>query len=46
MIKAQDLAAPGQEVPQRAYECPGCSLWHLTHLERWRAATEEKEETR
>ena len=30
MLKAQDLAPPGQDVPQRAYECPGCFCWHLS----------------
>lgn len=35
IVKAQEMAAPGEDVPVRAYECPGCSLWHLSKLERW-----------
>ena len=35
ILKAQDLAAPGEDVPQRAYECPGCALWHLSKHPRW-----------
>lgn len=36
MVKAQDLAAPGDEVPVRAYECPGCAAWHVTKHAQWR----------
>ena len=35
MLRAKRTAAPGDEVPERVYECPGCALYHLTHLERW-----------
>ncbi|MDP9476321.1 MAG: hypothetical protein M3R38_11695 [Actinomycetota bacterium] len=36
MMKAQDLAASGDEVPVRAYECPGCAAWHVTKHTQWR----------
>ena len=35
MLKAQELAEPGQDVPQRVYECPGCALWHLSKHPHW-----------
>ena len=35
ILKAQDLATLGEDVPQRAYECPGCALWHLSKHPDW-----------
>ena len=43
MLKAQDLALPGQEVPRRAYECPGCFCWHLSKHPEWREPGEKED---
>ena len=35
MLRAQETAAPGDEVPERVYECPWCFRYHLTKLKEW-----------